>query len=75
MIVFRRMKRCAGSPSVIWRKLGCLNPNLQKMQANIGGKMSESGAMPCPGNAWLPGQPPGRGAIPSEGIEGDEWDA
>src|SRR5262245_20751721 len=27
---------------------------------------------PC---ATVLGQPPGRGAMPSEGIEGDEWDA
>ena len=31
--------------------------------------------MLCPGLMPCPGQPPERGAMPSEGIEGDEWDA
>ena len=34
-----------------------------------------AGAVPCPGFVPWPGQPPGRRAMPSEGIEGDEWDA
>ena len=34
-----------------------------------------AGAAPCPGFVPWPGQPPGRRAMPSEGIEGDEWDA
>ena len=28
-----------------------------------------------PGGVETAGQPPGPGAMPSEGIEGDEWDA
>lgn len=34
-----------------------------------------AGAAPCSGFVPWPGQPPGRRAMPSEGIEGDEWDA
>jgi hypothetical protein len=31
--------------------------------------------VPCPSDETQPGQPPGRGTMPSEGIEGDEWAA
>jgi hypothetical protein len=37
------------------------------------GKTSETGAMLCIGIKSLLVQPPGCGAIPSEGIQGDEW--
>jgi hypothetical protein len=39
------------------------------------GKTPETGAKSCLGIVEGPVQPPGCGAIPSEGIEGDEWDA
>jgi hypothetical protein len=39
------------------------------------GKMPETGAAPCGRvHRYLP-QPPGRGAMPSQGIQGDEWAA
>ena len=61
---------------VIWRKLDCLNPNLQKMQST---HPPERRLKPAPRSApvyrqWS-AQPSGRGAMPSEGIQGDEWDA
>jgi hypothetical protein len=36
------------------------------------GKTPETGATPCIGNVGQLMQPPGRGAMPSEGIQGDE---
>ena len=61
---------------VIGRKLDCLNPNPQEMKGHIRRKPApDAGAAPCPGLVPGPWQPPGRGAMPSEGIEGDEWDA
>ena len=39
------------------------------------GKTPETGAVFCVGMVPLLMQPPGRGAMPSEGIQGDEWDA
>ena len=39
------------------------------------GKTPETGATSCIGNVGQLMQPPGRGAMPSEGIQGDEWDA
>jgi len=37
------------------------------------GKTPETGAVPCTGIQFLPVHPSGDGAIPREGIEGDEW--
>jgi hypothetical protein len=31
--------------------------------------------MSCIGIEWWPVQPPGRGAMPNKGIQGDEWGA
>ena len=39
------------------------------------GKAPETGATPCDGIPSLPTQPSERGALPSEGNQGDEWDA
>ena len=39
------------------------------------GKASETGAGPCCGDEAQSRQLPGPGAMPSEGIEGDEWAA
>ena len=39
------------------------------------GKTSETGAVSCAGIFAGSAQPPGCGAMPSEGIEGDEWGA
>ncbi len=38
------------------------------------GKTPETGAASCTGVQFSPVHPSGSGAIPSEGIEGDEWD-
>jgi hypothetical protein len=61
---------------VIWRKLDFLDPNPQLMEGRIRRKSTpEADAVLCPGLVPWPGQPLERGAMPSEGIEGDEWDA
>lgn len=60
---------------MIWRKLDCLNPNPQKIEGRIHWKMPETGAAPCDGFVPWSTQPPERGAMPSEGIQGDEWGA
>ena len=57
---------CRGT-RVIWRKLDCLNPNLQTTQSPSAGKTLVTGAMPCDGIYRGPLQPSGRGALPSEG--------
>jgi hypothetical protein len=36
---------------------------------------SETGALLCDGIDFALSQPSERGAMPSEGIQGDEWDA
>jgi hypothetical protein len=61
---------------VIWRRLDCLNPNSQEMEGRIRRKSTpEADAVLCPGLMPWPGQPPERGAMPSEGIQGNEWGA
>ena len=55
---------------VIWLKLDCLNPNLQKVQMTPAGKTPETGAGPC-GAMTVRAQSSGAGAMPSEGIQGD----
>ena len=57
---------------VIWRKLDCLKPNLQKMQDPSAGKTLDTGATLCDGILRVPLQPSGCGALPSEGNQGDE---
>ena len=66
--------RC-GETRVIWRKLDCLNLNLQAMQRIIRRKDTRNRRHAC--NDIVEGsmQPPERGAMPSEGIQGDEWGA
>ena len=65
---------CRGT-RVIWRKLNCLNPNLQRCNDPSAGKTLVTGTMLCDGFLrWL-SQPSGCGALPSEGNQGDEWDA
>jgi hypothetical protein len=60
---------------VIWRKLDCLKPNLQEMKVHVRRKDIWNRRQPC--DAWgnTLSQPSGLGAMPSEGIEGDEWAA
>jgi len=60
---------------VIRRRLDCLKPNLQKMKVHIRRKDVRYRRRPCDGEEDRPSQPLGPGAMPSEGIEGDEWDA
>ena len=60
---------------VIGRKLDCLNPNLQEMEGRIRRKAPETGVVSCGGLEVRLLQPPGHETMPSEGIEGDEWDA
>ena len=68
------MGRCG--TRVIWRKLDCLNPSLQSMKIlHPPEKTPVTGAAPRRGITHWPVQPLGRGAMPSEGIEGDEWGA
>ena len=58
---------------VIWRKLDCLNPNPQEIEGRIRRKSTpEADAVLCSGFVPWPGQPLERGAMPSEGIQGDE---
>jgi len=60
---------------VTWRKLDCLNPNLQKMEVHIRRKDARNRRRPCDRSGIRSTQPSGPGAMPSEGIQGDEWDA
>src|SRR5262245_26862560 len=62
---------------VIWRRLDCLNPNLQKRQVHLRRNgTSETGASPAmPWKKQAGRNLRGHGAMPSEGIEGDEWGA
>ena len=60
---------------VIWRKLDCLKPNLQKTQTDVRRKGTCYRRQLCDGIVQWPLQPSERGALPSEGNQGDEWDA
>jgi hypothetical protein len=60
---------------VIWRKLDCLNPNLQMMQRPVRRKDTRYRRPFCDGLVVRPLQPSERGALPSEGNQGHEWDA
>lgn len=66
---------CRGA-RVIWRRLDCL---IAQSPADARTRPSEeapeTGATFCDGIVSRPTQPLERGAMPSEGIEGDEWDA
>jgi hypothetical protein len=61
---------------VIWRKLDCLKPSLQTTERLASaGKTPETGAMLCDDIPLVSTQPSERGALPSEGNQGDERDA
>ena len=60
---------------VTWRKLDCLNLNLQEMEVHIRRKDTRNRRLAGDVCGRASAQPPGPGAMPSEGIEGDEWDA
>ena len=53
---------------VIWRKLDCLKPNLQKMEFRIRRKDVCNRRRPCFAHGKSARQPSGPGAMPSEGI-------
>jgi hypothetical protein len=60
---------------VIWRKLDCLNPNLQTTQRSVRRKDTRNRRHALRRGDTKPDAPSGRGALPSEGNQGDEWDA
>ena len=49
-------------------------PISRRCNISSAGKTPETGAASCVGIGGRPTQPPGSGAMPSEGIQGDEWD-
>ena len=57
---------------VIRRKLDCLKPSLQEVQHLTHRKASDTGANPCDRIGGCLSQSSGAGAMPSEGIQGDE---
>jgi hypothetical protein len=59
----------------VWRKLDCLNPNLQRQQLTATGTAPETGARRDRGRTGSPWSTFAAGAMPNEGIEGDEWGA
>ncbi|WP_406117920.1 ISAs1 family transposase [Streptomyces sp. NBC_00989] len=59
----------------VWRKLDCLNPNLQRQQFTATGTAPETGARRDRGRTGSPWSTFAAGAMPNEGIEGDEWGA
>ena len=65
--------RGAAGPAEYGEQLDCLKPNLQTVQAATHRKDARTGAVPCVDVPDSSTQPPGRGAMPSEGIQGDEW--
>jgi hypothetical protein len=56
----------------VWRKLDCLNPNLQRQQFTATGTAPETGARRDRGRTGSPWSTFAAGAMPNEGIEGDE---
>jgi hypothetical protein len=57
-------------------KAGLLNTLIsRRWNLASAGKAPVTGATPCAGISRLPAQPLGCGAMPSEGIQGDEWGA
>jgi hypothetical protein len=60
----------------IGRKLNCLNPSLQKVQADTRRKDARYRRRPLPQDSDVPAAIlRGAGAMPGQGIEGDERDA
>ncbi len=67
------MGRRAGKIRVIWRKLDCLNPSLQKVQFDACRKDACNRYRPLLRDELAPAALlRGAGAMPSQGIEGDE---
>ena len=61
---------------VIWRKLDCLNPSLQKVELSTCRKDARNRYRPLPQGAQIPVVfLRGAGAMPCQGIKGDERDA
>ena len=61
---------------VIWRKLDCLKPSLQKVQMGTRRKDACNRRRPLPQGEQVPAVIlRGAGAMPCQGIEGDERDA
>jgi hypothetical protein len=60
---------------VIWQKLDCLKPNLQKTQIDVRRKGTWYRRRLWGGIVQRPPQPSQQGALSSEGNQGDEWDA
>ena len=61
---------------MIWRKLDCLNPNLQRVQfQHPPERRLKPAPPPAAGSTGACRNPPGRGTMPSEGIQGDELGA
>ena len=65
---------CRGTRAV-WRRLDCLNPNLQRQQFTAAGTAPETGARRDRGVLVRPRSSFAARAMPSEGIQGDEWGA
>ena len=63
---------CCGTRA-IWLKLYCLNLNLQQVSLVARREMRMEPVPALFPDDHVPGTPPGPGAMPSEGIEGDEW--
>ncbi|MFF0011355.1 ISAs1 family transposase [Streptomyces sp. NPDC005374] len=59
----------------VWRRLDSLNPNLQRQQFTATGTAPETGARRDRGRTGSPWSTFAAGAMPNEGIEGEEWGA
>jgi len=71
----RRQRSGRWETRVIWRKLHCLNPNLQSTQSPVRRKdVCNRRCALCLHGRSASATPEHR-AMPSEGIQGDEWDA
>src|SRR6266568_7675226 len=58
---------------VIWRKLNCLNPSLRKVQmSRLPERRLKPVPVPAAGCPSACRNPPGAGAMPRQGIQGDE---
>ena len=60
---------------VIWRKLDCLKPNLQKTQRSVRRKDTRNRRHVLRQHRVRAVAALERGALPSEGNQGDVWDA
>ncbi len=67
--------RGAGGTRVIWRKLDCLNPNLQSMQIHIHRKGPLKPVSCSASDLVVTDAPLERETMSNEDIQGDEWDA